>query len=176
MKQVSYRQYIHGSCFSIHSATLCLFIGTLNPFKGMINKDVYCHFVQCSQAVYSCPLFLSSSLDLLPCGLLFLSVLSLSSSCIFCRFGVCGFCEDYLQLGQKKVHSCEYTKQSLRLIIHYCLIFHTNDCEPTFAPPCVSLSIAVYFKTFMFEHLLILMSCFRSSCAVYLLPAYCSLS
>ena len=32
LKWVSCRQHIYGSCFCIHSASLCLLVGTLNPF------------------------------------------------------------------------------------------------------------------------------------------------
>ena len=37
-----------------------------------------------------------------------------------------------------QVYSGECTKQFiLALIIRYCIIFHTNNCKPTFAPPCI---------------------------------------
>ena len=32
LKWVSCRQYIYGSCFCIHSPSLCLLVGALNPF------------------------------------------------------------------------------------------------------------------------------------------------
>ena len=37
------------------------------------------------------------------------------------------------------VYSCEYAKHNLFLLfINYCVIFHTNNCIPTFAPPCIN--------------------------------------
>ena len=32
LEWVSCRQHIHGSCFCIHSASLCLLVGSFNPF------------------------------------------------------------------------------------------------------------------------------------------------
>ena len=41
LKWVSCRQHIYGSCFCIHSATLCLLLGTFNPFTLKVIIDVY---------------------------------------------------------------------------------------------------------------------------------------
>ena len=32
LKWVSFRQHIYGSCFCIHSASLCLLVAAFNPF------------------------------------------------------------------------------------------------------------------------------------------------
>ena len=39
LKWVSWTQHIYGSCFCIHSASLCLLVGAVNPFKVII--DIY---------------------------------------------------------------------------------------------------------------------------------------
>ena len=38
---VSYRQHIYGSCFFIHSASLCLLVGTFNPFTFKVIIGMY---------------------------------------------------------------------------------------------------------------------------------------
>ena len=38
LKWVSCRQHIHGSCFCIHSASLCLLVGAFNPFIFKVLK------------------------------------------------------------------------------------------------------------------------------------------
>ena len=38
---VSCRQHIQGSCFCIHSASLCLLVGTFNPFTFKVITDKY---------------------------------------------------------------------------------------------------------------------------------------
>ena len=38
---ISYRQHIYGSCFSIHSASLCLLVGAFNPFTFKVIIDIY---------------------------------------------------------------------------------------------------------------------------------------
>ena len=49
MKWISFRQDIYESCFSIHSASLCLLVGafTLFTFKVIIDIYIcfYCHFL-----------------------------------------------------------------------------------------------------------------------------------
>ena len=40
LKSVSSRQHIYGSCFCIHSSSLCLSVGTFNPFMV---KSVWAH-------------------------------------------------------------------------------------------------------------------------------------
>ena len=40
-KWVSYRQHIHGSCYCIHLAGLCLLVGAFNPFTFKIIIDIY---------------------------------------------------------------------------------------------------------------------------------------
>ena len=41
LKCVSHRQRICGSCFCIHSASLCLLVGVFNPFTFTIIIDIY---------------------------------------------------------------------------------------------------------------------------------------
>ena len=41
LKWVSCRQHIYGSCFCIHSATLCLLVGAFNPFTFKVITDMY---------------------------------------------------------------------------------------------------------------------------------------
>ena len=46
LKQISHRQHWYRPCFCIHSASLCLLIGTFIPFtfKAIIDMSSYCHF------------------------------------------------------------------------------------------------------------------------------------
>ena len=41
MKWVSCSQHIYGSCFCIHSASLCLLVGAFNPFTFKVIIDIY---------------------------------------------------------------------------------------------------------------------------------------
>ena len=41
LKWVSCRQHIYGSCFCIHSASLCLLVGAFNPFTFKVVIDMY---------------------------------------------------------------------------------------------------------------------------------------
>ena len=41
LKWVSCRQHIYGSCFCIHSASLCLLAGAFNPFTFKVIIDMY---------------------------------------------------------------------------------------------------------------------------------------
>ena len=41
LKWVSYRQHIYGSCFCIHSASLCLLVGVFIPFTFNVIMDKY---------------------------------------------------------------------------------------------------------------------------------------
>ena len=41
LKWVSCRQHIYGSCFYIHSASLCLLVGAFNPFLFKVIIDIY---------------------------------------------------------------------------------------------------------------------------------------
>ena len=41
LKWVSCRQYIYGSCFCIHSASLCLLVGAFNPFTFKVIINMY---------------------------------------------------------------------------------------------------------------------------------------
>ena len=41
LKQVSYRQHIYGSCFCIHSASLCLLVEAINLFTFKVIIDIY---------------------------------------------------------------------------------------------------------------------------------------
>ena len=48
LKWVSYIQHIYRSCFCIHSASLCLFVGAFNPFTvNYWHICSYCHFLNC---------------------------------------------------------------------------------------------------------------------------------
>ena len=43
-------------------------------------------------------------------------------------------------MEQKEVYDCGYTKHGVILVllcINYCIVFHTNNCKPTFVPPCI---------------------------------------
>ena len=41
LKLVFCRQHIYGSCFCIHSASLCLLVGEFNPFTFKVIMDIY---------------------------------------------------------------------------------------------------------------------------------------
>ena len=41
LKWVSCSQHIHGCCFCIHSASLCLLVGAFNPFTFNVIIDIY---------------------------------------------------------------------------------------------------------------------------------------
>ena len=41
LKWISCRQHIYGSCFCIHSASLCLLVGAFNPFTFKVIIDIY---------------------------------------------------------------------------------------------------------------------------------------
>ena len=41
IKQVSYRHHIYGSCFCIHSVSLCLLVGVFHPFTFKVITDIY---------------------------------------------------------------------------------------------------------------------------------------
>ena len=41
LKWVSCRRHIYGSCFYIHSASLCLLVGAFNPFTFKVIIDTY---------------------------------------------------------------------------------------------------------------------------------------
>ena len=41
VKSVSCKQHIDGSCFLIHSVTLCLFIGALSPLTFRVSTERY---------------------------------------------------------------------------------------------------------------------------------------
>ena len=41
LKWVSYRQHIYGSCFCIHSASLCVLVGVFNPFTFKVIIDIH---------------------------------------------------------------------------------------------------------------------------------------
>ena len=41
LKWVSRRQHIHGSCFCIHSASLCLLVGAINLFPLKVIIDIF---------------------------------------------------------------------------------------------------------------------------------------
>ena len=98
-KQVSYRHHIYGSCFCIHSATLCLLIGAFSLFTFKVIIDRY---VLIASLLFwgfcSSVLFLSSSFVLFPCYLMTIfsvifGILSVFCVCVYCRFLVYGYCE-----------------------------------------------------------------------------------
>ena len=41
LRWVSCREHIHGSCFCIHSASLCLLVGAFSPFTFKVIIDMY---------------------------------------------------------------------------------------------------------------------------------------
>ena len=41
LKQVSCQQHIYGSCFFVHSTSLCLLVGAFNPFTFKVIIDMY---------------------------------------------------------------------------------------------------------------------------------------
>ena len=41
LRLVSCKQHVEGSCFCIHSATLCLLVGAFNPFTFKVIIDKY---------------------------------------------------------------------------------------------------------------------------------------
>ena len=41
LKCVSCRQHIYGSCFCVHSASLCFLVGAFNPFTVKVIIDIY---------------------------------------------------------------------------------------------------------------------------------------
>ena len=41
LKWVSCRQHVYGSCFCMHSATLCFLFGAFNPFTFKVIIDIY---------------------------------------------------------------------------------------------------------------------------------------
>ena len=45
LKWVSGGQHIYESCFCIHSASLCLFVGAFNPFAFKVTIDIYAPIV-----------------------------------------------------------------------------------------------------------------------------------
>ena len=62
LRWVSCRQHIWGSCFLIHSGTLCLLIGAFNPFKVIIDRYLFVVFFSlCTCILLSVFLFISSS-------------------------------------------------------------------------------------------------------------------
>ena len=61
LRWVYCRQHIQGSCFCIHSASLCLLIGAFNPFRFMVIIDMYdpvaIYFIVLGSSLYSLFLF-----------------------------------------------------------------------------------------------------------------------
>ena len=47
LKWVSCRQHIYGSCFCIHSVSLCLLVGAFNPFTFKVIIDMYVSMYVC---------------------------------------------------------------------------------------------------------------------------------
>ena len=53
LKWVSYRQHIYGSCFCIHSVSLCLLAGAFNPFTFKVITDISIPIVEKEMATHS---------------------------------------------------------------------------------------------------------------------------
>ena len=56
-----------------------------------------------------------------------------------------------IQGGEKAglhLQACE-TQFILVLFINYCIIFHTNNCKPTLAPPCI-YKVNLIFSHFIY--------------------------
>lgn len=53
--------------------------------------------------------------------------------------------ETNTRVGRTRVYSSEHVKHSAYpcIIIHYCIIVHTSNCKPTFASPCMYMTIWV---------------------------------
>src|SRR5574337_256737 len=65
LKWVSCRQHIYGSCFCIHSASLCLLVGAFNPFIFKVITDKYdpiaIYFIVLGSSLYTLFVLLVSS-------------------------------------------------------------------------------------------------------------------
>ena len=99
LKWVSYRQHMYGSCFCIHSATLCLLIEVFSSFtfKIIVDRHVLIAILLFWGCFCSSFLFLSSSV-LFPCYLMTIfsimfGVLSFCCVGMYHKFLVCGYCE-----------------------------------------------------------------------------------
>ena len=89
---VSYRQHMYGSCFGIHSSSLCLLIGVFSPFTCEIIIDTYVLTAILLIVLY---LFLLVSSLLLLFNSLMVSWLSFVF-CYYCFFSfVCVFIADF---------------------------------------------------------------------------------
>ena len=57
LRWLSCRQHIQGSCFCIHSASLCLLVGAFNPFTFKVIIDKYdpiaIYFIVLGQSLYA---------------------------------------------------------------------------------------------------------------------------
>ena len=42
---------------------------------------------------------------------------------------------------------CETQFILILLFINYCIIFHRNNCKPTFVPPCVCVCVCTHVKS-----------------------------
>ena len=82
LRWISYRKHICGSCFLIHSVTLCLFIGAFNPFSFNVIIDRYLfifpHLSLCSSLSYSFSSSSYSSPFSIPCSVGLVKVYSFS--------------------------------------------------------------------------------------------------
>lgn len=104
LKRISCRQHIVGSCFFIHTATLCLLIQVFNlfVFKVIIDRwGLTIAFIIMDFWLFWSPLLLTSSLAVFFYGLLIFHSArfwfpSLSLLCIYCRFFLDGCHEAYI--------------------------------------------------------------------------------
>ena len=64
LKWVSCRQHIYGSCFCIHSASLCLLVGAFSPLTFKVIIDMYI-LITLLLTVLDLSFFVPSSLVLL---------------------------------------------------------------------------------------------------------------
>ena len=97
LRCVSCRRHIYWSCFCIHSATLCLFIGAFSPFTFKVILHVYTLIAILLISKRRWFMFLSSFV-LFSCGLMtvfsvMFGFLFLFCLCIYYRFLVCVYHE-----------------------------------------------------------------------------------
>ena len=73
--------------------------------------------------------------------------LGLEGGCSLTVLFICEYQHEYM-LGRIKVGlqlwACE-TQFTLVSFINYCIIFQTNNCKTTFAPPCIKLLAHIFF-------------------------------
>ena len=148
LKWISCRQHIYGSCFCIHSATLCLLIGAFSLFTFMVIIDMYAILLIVWGLFHRYFLFLLllSSLVVWWLFIFMFWFLFLFCVCIYYRFLVGDCCEVFIQL---------YIYNCFKLLISYFQMHFSN----------LPLVLSSPHK--------FLISYFISNCFVYPLTAYC---